>query len=1039
MIATISNVRSAAETTHYLEYGRGSSRVENRTERVAWTAGYNLTPEAMASPREGLAVAQEMHDEAALNDGRAEAPFAHLKISWKSAANGGVADDPTQDEMQEVAELALETLGLTEHQAWVVAHCDTTTPHVHLLINRVSYDCGRVWRGWYSLQTLAGPLREVEAEKGWATPRGGHELAEKGYVSGGIASNTTLWEEKVGGDGTRQTFRARVADAVAQIHPRLESATGWSEVEEALEEIELHGRPLRLEPKRSGFVVTNGERYVRFSAVTSAFSKRTWEEAFGVSWKDYARFEIRAGRGRAHRLPVEWRRDWSRRLERALSATASEDTLPPNLKNSSKPQGTFEALTDFLHVYDTPDLTLEASSGGSHHLVKGSWRVPVNALPKGASLKARISQRGWVYNPSEPTDEEVAAFFKSGVDDANKLRVISEQLDKAHARYLYGYHDDPWQFELNGNDVNEWREIAEAYAEEAQLFTEGAQSLRRLEELRDGGHYCKEDVKRVLVHYRDSLFCSISAFGRVEAECRHSVSKAFERFDQSITEALKSLSAHSTSGDDRSPNISQAISDERTTPAINSATEAPGDESAEVYKRLAGEAEGAAASLKIGAEAMAALGELTSSLPSRSAAEAQELLSRYERFGCTPERFQEAAVRHRRRAQNLKAKAERLVELQEALDQRIAKIHEQRRAKTEALESLVASGADDRELADSEAAEEHKKVCREITAYLGEDALDELGALHKKLLAHLGMDTGRAALSDVVILEETAVRPKKVSDRMVRSLRQHWGTSETAQLDEQARSVQEHRLTQEQLVWQWILYVEYRRRLQLERAGAQRRRLADLRDAVAEVKPHLRRAEARSRGRIPLKQGIPPSKHAQVLRDNAANVRQMVADVDEIQSICQEAAHSIVKEEADEALKACAAEAFATTSSLEVAKHLDREAAVLERFAGLIEQAESIFDEYWPTRTSPPSSRDTTLQFHRAMSNILAEAKTEVEGDQEGLERGSFSKALRYGHKWLKKCIRERTGRNITVASSREWVNRLEQSRQRERDFGPGL
>ena len=68
---------------------------------------------------------------------RLEKPVAHYSLSWASD------EKPTLATMVTAARASLRALGLEDHQAVLVAHRDGTTPHVHVVANRVSVEDGR--------------------------------------------------------------------------------------------------------------------------------------------------------------------------------------------------------------------------------------------------------------------------------------------------------------------------------------------------------------------------------------------------------------------------------------------------------------------------------------------------------------------------------------------------------------------------------------------------------------------------------------------------------------------------------------------------------------------------------------------------------------------------------------------------------------------------------------------------------------------------------------------------------------------------------
>ena len=111
--------------------------------RVAWTETVNLaTDDARIAARQMAATvtyATELKALAGVRAGgrRLEKPVAHYSLSW-------AADEkPTQAKMVTAARASLRALGLEDHQAVLVAHRDGTTPHVHVVANRVSIEDGR--------------------------------------------------------------------------------------------------------------------------------------------------------------------------------------------------------------------------------------------------------------------------------------------------------------------------------------------------------------------------------------------------------------------------------------------------------------------------------------------------------------------------------------------------------------------------------------------------------------------------------------------------------------------------------------------------------------------------------------------------------------------------------------------------------------------------------------------------------------------------------------------------------------------------------
>jgi hypothetical protein len=82
--------------------------------------------------------------------------------------------------MERVADRVLDELKLREHQAVIVAHADRAHSHVHILVNRVHPENGRVWDRWQDYPTIQRVLREEERALGIRAVHGTLEQAAPG-------------------------------------------------------------------------------------------------------------------------------------------------------------------------------------------------------------------------------------------------------------------------------------------------------------------------------------------------------------------------------------------------------------------------------------------------------------------------------------------------------------------------------------------------------------------------------------------------------------------------------------------------------------------------------------------------------------------------------------------------------------------------------------------------------------------------------------------------------------------------------------------
>jgi hypothetical protein len=236
----------------YLRRGRG--RVDP-SQRVGWVEFQNL-------PTRRMDIAERiMAGTASLSYTRK--PVFHLSISF---APGDSVDEAL---MKRVMARTLADLGLSEHQAVIVAHIDTDDPHVHAMVNRVHPETGVAWRGsWSRLRTEAS-LRQQELDEGlrvvpgWLAPVPGHpELRPQPRLA-----------------RADQEFLREVQERAG---PVLERARSWADVEAGLAEfglsVHVNGR---------GMSVTDGRRLVKASEVGRQFSRGNLEKRLG-RYSDYS-------------------------------------------------------------------------------------------------------------------------------------------------------------------------------------------------------------------------------------------------------------------------------------------------------------------------------------------------------------------------------------------------------------------------------------------------------------------------------------------------------------------------------------------------------------------------------------------------------------------------------------------------------------------------------------------------------------------------------------------------------------------------------
>lgn len=322
MIASTSSGRVFAGLGRYLARGRRGSE----EDRVAWAEARHL-------PTRDPEIAARYMQASALTNSRVEKAVYHVALSFDP-------NDPvTPAVMRQAANRLIRDLGLEEHQAIFVAHQDRAHPHVHLMINRVHPETGRVWDRSYDYRRIETSLRAQEVELGVRVVAGRHapiptrdvdQLVEvhkerpregitgpspnptprsaDGPPSGPSSARAVSRgvrpaelddvdrQDRTKGE-VRQEIRTAEAVLIGRARARvndIRASTGWDELERRLAS---HG--LRIERKGQGLVLTDGMTTVKASRVARDSSLAQLELRFRVAYDQWI-----AGRTRVIAAPT---------------------------------------------------------------------------------------------------------------------------------------------------------------------------------------------------------------------------------------------------------------------------------------------------------------------------------------------------------------------------------------------------------------------------------------------------------------------------------------------------------------------------------------------------------------------------------------------------------------------------------------------------------------------------------------------------------------------------------------------------------------
>ena len=255
----------------YLHYGR---KGEENPHRVVWSEAGNLPS------TDPTVVAGIMRATTTLSRGTKK-PVYHLPISWPPD------EQPPKEIQMQVAETLIANLGLSEHQYLIVAHDDGDCPHIHLVLNTVHPETGRVWNAWRDVYRIMGSLERQEKELGF-------RIVDRPDLEELRTGKKDLDREKGPSHGERKRADREGNEAVSKwsetmmrrvrsnITNHFKEATSWADLCARLENQGLH-----LRRAGQGFRITDGKHFMTLSKVGKHARQDRLENRFQEAWEDY--------------------------------------------------------------------------------------------------------------------------------------------------------------------------------------------------------------------------------------------------------------------------------------------------------------------------------------------------------------------------------------------------------------------------------------------------------------------------------------------------------------------------------------------------------------------------------------------------------------------------------------------------------------------------------------------------------------------------------------------------------------------------------
>lgn len=299
MIAVSRYAQSFHDVARYLERPKHGREEQ---QRVAWTDARNLVSS------ENIQDAAREMDLVARANTRIDRPVLHMSISWAPE------DDPSRDQMRQVAYRVLDAIGCKQHQSVLVAHADEPYAHLHTVLSRVHPETSKACPTAYFYRTVQTTLRRSEREMGFReTP--GHLFQLPGQQPPDRTESLTKKALKATRRSKEIPFQLIVRQ---QAEHHFDQARNWQDLHERLD---LEN--LRLKPSRRGLVVTDGHEYAKCSSVAKDVSLRKLEARFEAAYAEPKQrthdLELPAFKRKLHQLPNHPSAEQKRQLVQAFT------------------------------------------------------------------------------------------------------------------------------------------------------------------------------------------------------------------------------------------------------------------------------------------------------------------------------------------------------------------------------------------------------------------------------------------------------------------------------------------------------------------------------------------------------------------------------------------------------------------------------------------------------------------------------------------------------------------------------------------------
>ena len=229
----------------------------NPQEKIEYAGGRNfLSTTHVGQKMEMIALARET--------AHSNMPVQHWMFSWREG------EQPSREQVEELVDMFLEKMEMIGHQTIYGLHHDTDNYHLHIAVNRMNSESGKVvqpHRG-FDIREAHKILAHIENKQGWASEENSmYAILENGELARRrVAQKVKLkqaaldFEHATGEKSAQRIAQERGYDIIKNAH-------SWPKLHEKLAEVGL-----RFEKKGSGAIIIVGKNAVKASSVDRAFS-----------------------------------------------------------------------------------------------------------------------------------------------------------------------------------------------------------------------------------------------------------------------------------------------------------------------------------------------------------------------------------------------------------------------------------------------------------------------------------------------------------------------------------------------------------------------------------------------------------------------------------------------------------------------------------------------------------------------------------------------------------------------------------------------